>query len=133
MNPVELKYYPFTVSLDKFSASCNVLSPKICVPNEKKDINIKAFNMLTNKNQAKTITKYISCDFKCKFNRTTCKSNQKRNNKTCQCECKNCYKCKKDYILNLSTCICENSKYLKGIADTSVSKCGKILTVTDIA
>ena len=32
-----------------------------------------------------------------------------------------------------STCICENSKYLKDITDTSVSECGKILTVTDIA
>ena len=80
-----------------------------------------------------TIAKYISCDLKCKFNRTTCNSNQKRNNKTCQCECKNCNKYKKDYILNPSTCICENSKYLKGIADTSVSECGKILTFTDIA
>ena len=26
-NPVELKYYPFMISLDKFSGSCTVLSP----------------------------------------------------------------------------------------------------------
>ena len=32
LNPVELKYYQFTISLDKSSGSCNVLSPKICVP-----------------------------------------------------------------------------------------------------
>ena len=38
MNPVELKYYPFMISLNKCTASCNVLSPKICVPKEKKDI-----------------------------------------------------------------------------------------------
>ena len=31
-NPVELKYYPFMISLDRFSESCNVLSPRICVP-----------------------------------------------------------------------------------------------------
>ena len=43
-------------------------------------------------------------------------SNQKWN-KTCQCEFKN-YKCKKDYSWNPSTGICENSKYLKSIADT---------------
>ena len=47
--------------------SCNVLSPKICVPNETKDINMKAFHMITNKNEAKTMTKHFSCDFKCKF------------------------------------------------------------------
>ena len=27
LNPVELKYYPFMISLDKFSGSCTVLSP----------------------------------------------------------------------------------------------------------
>ena len=57
LNPVELKYYPFMISLDKCSGSCNVLSPKICVPKETKDINVKAFNMITNKNETKTMTK----------------------------------------------------------------------------
>ena len=27
MNPVELKYYPVTISLNKCTGSCNVLSP----------------------------------------------------------------------------------------------------------
>ena len=43
------------------------------------------------------MTGHISCDFKCKFS-TTRKSNQKMNDKTCQCECKNYHKCEKDYI-----------------------------------
>ena len=30
LNPAELKYYPFTISLDKCSGSCNALSPKMC-------------------------------------------------------------------------------------------------------
>ena len=38
--------------------------------------------------------------------------------KKCDCQCKNYLKCKKDYSRNPSTCICENSKYLKSIADT---------------
>ena len=50
LNPVELKYYPFMISLDNCSESCNVLSPKICVPKETKDINVEAFNMIKNKN-----------------------------------------------------------------------------------
>ena len=65
------------------------------VPKETKDINVKGFHMITNKNGAKTMTKHISEDCKCKFNRTTCNSNQKRNTKTCQCEYKNYHKCKK--------------------------------------
>ena len=33
--------------------------------------------MITNKSEAKTMIKRISCDCKFKFNRTTCNSNQK--------------------------------------------------------
>ena len=45
--------------------------------------------MIANENEAKVMTKHIPCDCKCKFNSTTCNSNQKWNNRTCQCECKN--------------------------------------------
>ena len=71
LNPIELKYYPFMISSDKCSGSCNVLSPKICFPKKAKDINVKAFNMIPNKSETKSMTKYISCDCKCKFNTTT--------------------------------------------------------------
>ena len=130
--PVELKYYPFMISLDKCKGSYNVLSPKLCFPKEPKGINVKAFNMITNKNEATRIADHISCDCKCKFNSTTCNSIQKWNNKTCQCGCKNFHKCKKDYSWNSSTCICENSKYLKSIADTSVIAGDEIISVMDI-
>ena len=53
MNSNELKYYPFMISLNKCAETCNVLSPKICVPKETKDINVKVFNMITNKDEAK--------------------------------------------------------------------------------
>ena len=53
LNLVELKYYSFMVSLDKCSGNCNVLSPKICVPRKTKDINVKEFNMITNRNEVK--------------------------------------------------------------------------------
>ena len=72
------------ISLDRCNESCNVLSPKVCVPKETKDINVKAFNKIANKNEAKTMTKHISCDCKCKFSCTTCNSSQKWNNKTFQ-------------------------------------------------
>ena len=85
LNPVELKYYPFMISLNKCTGSCNVLSPKICVSKETKDINVKAFYMITNQNEAKAMIEHISCDCKCKFSSTVCNSNQKWNNKTSQC------------------------------------------------
>ena len=109
LNPVEPKYYPFIITLDKCTGSCDASSPKVCVPKETKDINVKAFNMIANKNEPKTMTKHTSCDCNCNFNSTTCNSNQKLNSKTCQCECKSYHKCKEDYGWNSSTCICENS------------------------
>ena len=42
MNPVELKYYPFVISLNKCIGSCNALCPKKCLPKENKDINVKS-------------------------------------------------------------------------------------------
>ena len=125
MNPNELRYYLFMISLNKCTGSCKVLSPKTCVPKELKDVNVKAFNRITKWHEA--MTKHIPCNCKWKINSTTCNSKQKWNNKTCQCECKNYRKCEKYYSLNPSTCFCENSKYLKSVADTSVTKCDKIV------
>ena len=41
MNPVELKYYPFMISLNKCTESCKVLSPKISASKEKKKKSLK--------------------------------------------------------------------------------------------
>ena len=121
-NPVELKYYPFMISLDKCSEICNALSSKTWVPKKTKDVNVKAFDMITNKNEAKTMAKHFLCGFKCKFNSTACNSNQKCNNKTCPCEYKNYRKCKKSYSCNPSTCTCDNSKFLKIIIQKMIQK-----------
>ena len=53
LNPVELKYYPFMISLDKCHGSFIALSPKICVSKKTKEINVKVFNIITNTNEAK--------------------------------------------------------------------------------
>ena len=37
LDPIELKYYPFMISLDKCTVSFNVFSPKIYVQKETKD------------------------------------------------------------------------------------------------
>ena len=72
MNLAEVKHYPFIISLNKRAGSCNVLSPKLCYKRKKKDIIVEAFNMITNKDEAKGMTEHISYDCKCKFDNTTC-------------------------------------------------------------
>ena len=64
MNPVKIKYYPLVISIDKCTGNCNVLFPEIFVPKETRDMHVKAFNMVTKKNQAKPMTDHISCDCK---------------------------------------------------------------------
>ena len=67
LNPVELKYHPFMISLDKYSGSCNSvdgLSTKICIPNKTKDTNYKVFNVITNNTEAKKMIKHILCNCK---------------------------------------------------------------------
>ena len=39
--------------------------------------------------------------------------------------------CKKDYSWNPSTCICENSRYLKSTGDDSVSVCDEIINISN--
>ena len=66
--------------------------------------------------EAKKLAKRISCDAKCKFNSTTCNSNEKWNNKTCQCECKNyiCYGyCIKKKTNNIATNVSVNCQSKK--------------------
>ena len=56
------------ISLNNCVGSYRVLSPEIRVLKETKDINVKAFNMIINKDEAKVMTEHVSCECKCKFN-----------------------------------------------------------------
>ena len=105
---------------------------KICVLKNTKDINFKVFNIITNKNEAKSMPKHTSCDCKCKFSSTLCNSKQKWDNKSREYQCKNYRTYKKNYIWNPITCICENDKHLKSIDSTSVKTCNDITSVIDI-
>ena len=65
-----LRYGPFAINLDRWVRSCNTLnglSNKAWVPKKTEDLNLKIFNMITETNESKTLTKHISCELKCKF------------------------------------------------------------------
>ena len=54
-----LRYYPYSVYLDKCKGSCNTLddiSNKICVSNKTEDLNLKVFNLITGTNESKKLT-----------------------------------------------------------------------------
>ena len=82
----KLHNYPSAIKLDKCVGSCNTvndLSNNVCVPNKTDHLNMHAFNMIKEKNESKMLTKVISYESKCKFDRRKCNSNQKWNNYTC--------------------------------------------------
>ena len=83
----DLHYFPFPVKLDKCVGSCNTLndlSNRVCVPIKIEDLNIHDFNMITRKNESKVLTKDISCERKCRFDRKKCNSSQWWNNNKCR-------------------------------------------------
>ena len=63
----------FAVNLDRCVGSCNTtndLSNEVCVPDKTEDLSLSIFNMITGINESKTLTKHISCKWKCKFDET---------------------------------------------------------------
>ena len=96
----EFNYYPFAFKLDRCVGCCNTindLSYKVCIGNKKEDLNLLVFNMITGINESKTLTKHMSCKFKCKLDGTICDSNQWWNNEKNWCEYKNIVYVKNDY------------------------------------
>ena len=76
---LEFHYYPFTTKLDKCVGSCNTVNDlpnKVCIPNQTEDLNLNVLHVITGINELKTLTKYISCECKCKFDGKNCNSNQ---------------------------------------------------------
>ena len=56
LNPIELNYYLFMISLDKCHGSCNTFddsSTKIWVSNKTENVTLKLFNLIAGINEAK--------------------------------------------------------------------------------
>ena len=70
--------------------------------------------------KSKNLTKYISCECKCRLMKQKCSSVRWWNNDKCRCDCKKCHACETYYIWNAATCSCENGKYLTSIIDNPV-------------
>ena len=109
LNPNEHHYYLFIVSLERCNKNYNSLDNpfgRICVPNKTANVNLKLFNIITEINKSKTLTKHILCNCRCSFDSRKLNSNQKRDNDKCQCESKKPvkrYVCKEDYAWNPRT------------------------------
>ena len=105
MNTVkDFHYYKFAVKLDRSVGICNTLNDlfhKVCVPNKTEDLNLSVFNMTAGTKKSKTLTKHISCKYKCRFDETKCNSHQWWNNDKCRCEFNKRYVCEKKVMFGI--------------------------------
>ena len=118
------------VKLDSNVGSCNTLndlSNKICVPNKAVDLNLSVSKIVIGINESKTLTKYILCKCKCRFDGRKGSSDEWWNNHKCRCEYKKHNVCEKDYVWNHFTCNCENGKNLASIMDKSEVICNDVM------
>ena len=101
----EPMFYPYSIKIDMCKASCNTINDpyaKICVPDEIKNTNIKAFNLMSRTSECEELIDKGMCDKGSIWNPSSC-----------ECECdklcdigeyldyKNC-KCRKKVINKLT-------------------------------
>ena len=87
-NPI---FYPFSIKINKCSCSCNNINNpyvKICVPDVIKDLNVKAFNLMSRTNETRFIKWHEKCKCECTLNGIICNNKQRWNKHKCRCECK---------------------------------------------
>ena len=114
VNNNEPVFYPYSIKVNKCSRSCsNINDPyaKLCVPDIIKNINVKAFNVMTRINETRQKIWHKTCKCVCRLISAVCNSRQIWNDEKCRCECRedlvNKMVCDKGYIWNPSNCACE--------------------------
>ena len=88
--------------------------------------------MITGINESKTLTKDILCERKCKFDGIKCNLDQWCGiTRNVHVSVKTSYIIEKDYILQPTTRICKNGKYLASIMDDSAIVCNEVIESYD--
>ena len=112
-NPI---FYPFSVKINRCSGNCNsIIDPyaKICVPDVVKNLNVKVFNLMSRRNENRSIKSHETCKCICSLNKIICNKKQRWNKGQCRCECKKLIDkgvCDTGFIFNPSNCKCEFDK-----------------------
>ena len=91
INNNEPSFYPFSISVNKRSGSCNNINDpyaKLCVPDVVKTINVKVFNLMSRTNETRHIEWHETCKCKCRLDASVCNNKQRWNTDKCRCECK---------------------------------------------
>ena len=91
VNTNDPMFYPYSNEINKCKGSCNTINDpyaKICIPDTIKNINVKAFNLMSRTNETRHIKWHKTCKFKCRLDASFCNNKQRRNKDKCRCKCK---------------------------------------------
>ena len=116
INSNEALFYPFSVKISKCSGICNNINDsyaKLCVPNVSKNMNVKAFNLISRTNETRYIKWHETCKCRCIPDASICTNKQRWNEDKCRCECKELIDkgiCDKGFNCNPSNCEFECDK-----------------------
>ena len=75
VNTNEPMFYPFSIKVNKCSASCisiNDTYAKLYVPDVVKNINVKLFNLMSFINQTRHVKWHKTCKCKCRIDASVC-------------------------------------------------------------
>ena len=105
----------FLLVLKQVNACNNINDPyaKICVPDVVKNVNVKAFNLMSRTNETRHIKWHETCKCNCRLDGSVCNNKQRWNDDKCRYECKELIDkgaCNKGFIWNPSNCECERGK-----------------------
>ena len=116
INSHEPSFYPYSVKLSKCSGSCNNINDsygKLCIPDISKNMNVKAFHLISRTNETRYTKWKETSNCKCRLDASVCNNKQRWNEDICRCECKDLIDKEifdKGFIWNLSNCECECDK-----------------------
>ena len=91
VNNDEPVFYPFSIKKSKCSGSCKSINnpyAKMCVPEVVKDLNVKAFNLMSRTNETRHIKWHEKCKCKYRLDATVCNNKQCWNDDKYRCESK---------------------------------------------
>ena len=75
LNRDEPVFFPFTHKISKWSGSCNNINnpyAKLCVSDVVKNLNVKAFNIMSRTNETRHTEWHETCKCKCRFDASVC-------------------------------------------------------------
>ena len=105
--------FPFSIKISKCSGSCDNINNshvKLYVPDVVKNLNVRAFNLMSRTNETRHIEWHETCKCKCKLDASVCNNKQHCNKDKCRCECRGLIDkgvCDKGFIWDPSNCECE--------------------------